>query len=115
VVGRLYFTISEQYEVDRFLGRITALPRHDRWSALARSALRSDLYGALASLTSRVVRATPEGGEPAARVAIWEERYAEGLGRARATLTEIGQQETFDLATLSVAMRVIRTLAQQGG
>jgi glutamate dehydrogenase len=115
VVGRLYFTISERYEVDRYLGRITTLPRHDRWSALARAALRSDLYGALALLTARVVRSTPDGGEPAARVASWEERYAEGLGRARATLAEIGQQETFDLATLSVAMRVIRTLAQQGG
>jgi glutamate dehydrogenase len=115
VVGRLYFTISERYEVDRFLGRITGLPRGDRWDALARSALRSDLYGALALLTARVVRATPDGGAPADRVAIWEERYAEGLGRARATLAEIGQQETFDLATLSVAMRVIRTLAQQGG
>ena len=114
VVGALYFTISERYEVDRYLGRITALPRGDRWAALARAALRSDLYGALASLTSRVVRATPEGGEPAARVAIWEERYAEGLGRARATLSEIGAQETFDLATLSVALRVIRTLANQG-
>ena len=100
---------------DECLGRITALPRADRWSSLARSALRSDLYGALASLTSRVVRATPDGGEPVERVTTWEERYAEGLGRARATLAEIGAQESFDLATLSVALRVIRTLATQGG
>ncbi len=114
-VAALYFTISERYEVDRFLGRITGLPRGDRWSSLARSALRSDLYGALASLTSRVVRATPDGGEPIERVTTWEERYAEGLGRARATLAEIGAQESFDLATLSVALRVIRTLAAQGG
>ena len=114
-VARLYFAISERYEVDRFLGRITALPRADRWSSLARSALRSDLYGALASLTARVVRATPDGGEPIDRVTTWEERYAEGLGRARATLAEIGAQESFDLATLSVALRVIRTLASQGG
>ena len=115
VVAALYFTISERYEIDRFLGRITALPRRDRWSTLARSALRSDLYGALASLTAKVVRATPEGGAPVDRVAVWEQRYAEGLGRARATLTEIGAQETFDLATLSVALRVIRTLAMQAG
>jgi glutamate dehydrogenase len=101
-VARVYFTISERYEVDRFLGRITALPRADRWWALA-------------SLTSRVVRATPDGGEPTDRVTTWEERYAEGLGRARATLAEIGTQESFDLATLSVALRVIRTLASQGG
>jgi glutamate dehydrogenase len=45
----------------------------------------------------------------------WEEQYAEGLGRAGATLAEIGTQDSFDLATLSVAMRAIRTLAMQGG
>jgi glutamate dehydrogenase len=114
-IAQLYFTVSEGYEVDRYLGRITALPRRDRWSSLARSALRSDLYGALASLTAKVALATPDGGEPAERMATWEQRYAEGLGRARATLAEIGAQETFDLATLSVALRVIRTLAVQGG
>ena len=114
-IARLYFTVSEGYEVDRYLGRITALPRRDRWSSLARSALRSDLYGALASLTAKVALATPDGGEPAERMATWEQLYAEGLGRARATLAEIGAQETFDLATLSVALRVIRTLAVQGG
>ncbi len=115
VVGRVYFTVSERYEVDRFLGRITALPRGDRWSSLARSALRSDLYGALAALTAKVVRATPEGGSPDERVLAWEQRNAEGLARARATLAEIGAQEAFDLATLSVALRVMRTLALQGG
>jgi glutamate dehydrogenase len=114
-VAELYFTISERYEMDRFLARITALPRADRWSALARAALRGDLYGALASITAKVLRATPEGGPPAERLAAWEQRHAEGLGRARATLAEISSLETFDLATLSVALRVIRTLAVQGG
>jgi glutamate dehydrogenase len=114
-VAPVYFTVSETYEVDRFLARISDLPRADRWSTLARAALRSDLYGALASITAKVIRATPEGGAPAARVAAWEERYAEGLARARATLAEIGALETFDLATLSVAMRVFRTVAVQAG
>jgi glutamate dehydrogenase len=113
VVGRLYFTISERYEIDRFLGRISALPRGDRWATLARSALRSDLYGALASLTLKVVRATLDGEDPAERVAWWEQLNAEGLARARATLAEIGAEDSFDLATLSVALRVLRTLALQ--
>jgi NAD-specific glutamate dehydrogenase len=37
-----------------------------------------------------------------------------GLARARATLDEISTQEQFDLATLSVSLRTIRTLVQQG-
>ena len=52
--------------------------------------------------------------EPLDRVASWEEQQAEGLARARATLDEISAGDQFDLATLSVALRTIRTLVQQG-
>ena len=55
-VAGVYFALSERFEVDRMLGRITALPRDDRWAALARMALRYDLYGALAGLTGNVLR-----------------------------------------------------------
>ena len=54
----VYFAISERIEVDRMLTRITGLPRGDRWSALARSALRYDLYAALAGLTTNVLTST---------------------------------------------------------
>ncbi len=62
-VGLLYFTLSESFEVDRMLSRITALPRDDRWAALARMALRYDLYGAHAGLTRSVLTATPSRAE----------------------------------------------------
>jgi len=52
--------------------------------------------------------------EPLERIEAWEGQQAEGLARARATLDEIGNLEEFDLATLSVALRTIRTLVQQG-
>jgi glutamate dehydrogenase len=113
-VARIYFILSERYEVDRMLTRITRLPRDDRWSALARAALRSDLYGALVGMTRRVIESTRGISEPLARVESWEEQQAEGLARARATLDEISAGEQFDLATLSVALRTIRTLVQQG-
>ena len=110
-VGELYFALSERFEVDAILGRITALPRGDRWSALARMSLRYDLYGALAALTRSVQAAAPDADRgPAARIAAWEAANAEGLARARATLHEISSGESFDLATLSVALRTIRTL-----
>ncbi len=113
-VARLYFALSERYEVDRMLNRITRLPRDDRWSALARAALRSDLYGALTGMTRRVLESTRGMSEPLERIEAWEAQQAEGLARARATLDEIGNLEEFDLATLSVALRTIRTLVQQG-
>ncbi len=113
-VARLYFVLSERYEVDRMLVRITRLPRDDRWSALARAALRHDLYGALSGLTRSVIDSTPEMTEPTARIESWESLQSEGLARARATLDEIAELEQFDLATLSVALRTIRTLVRNG-
>jgi glutamate dehydrogenase len=114
-VGFLYFALSDRFEVDKMLNRITELPRDERWHALARMALRYDLYGALAGLTSNVLTLTPEGGSPEERITDWENANAEGLGRARTTLHEIASSDSFDLATLSVALRVVRTLVATAG
>jgi glutamate dehydrogenase len=113
-VGRLYFALSEKFEVDRMLGRITALPRDDRWAALARMALRYDLYSALAALTRNVLTVTAGLSDPDERITAWQDDNAEGLARARATLADIATSDSFDLATLSVALRVIRTLVPSG-
>jgi glutamate dehydrogenase len=109
-VAEVYFAISERIEADRMLNRITGLPRDDRWSALARSALRYDLYAAMAGLTQNVLTSTSSGAAPAERITAWEQQNAEGVARAQATLEEIVSSDTFDLATLSVALRTIRTL-----
>ncbi|MFL6288092.1 MAG: NAD-glutamate dehydrogenase [Actinomycetes bacterium] len=114
-IGFVYFALSERFEVDKLLTRITALPRDERWHALARMALRYDLYSALAGLTSNVLTLTPQGGSPEERITDWENANAEGLARARTTLQEIASSENFDLATISVALRVIRTLVATAG
>lgn len=109
----LYFALSERYDVDRFLGQITALGRSDRWTALARQALRSDLYAALAGFTLGVLRGTAPGRPCIERIEEWEAAHAEGLARARTTLDDIAHQENADLAMLSVALRVLRSLVAQ--
>jgi glutamate dehydrogenase len=109
-VASIYFALSERIEVDQMLTRITALPRGDRWTALARSALRYDLYAALAGLTTNVLTSTPSTEPPQQRIEAWEEASHEGVTRARSTLEEIAATDNFDLATLSVALRTIRTL-----
>ena len=106
----IYFAISERIEADRMLTRITGLPRDDRWSALARSALRYDLYAAMAGLTQNILTSTSADDEPAERITSWEQQNAEGVARAEATLNEIVALDSYDLATLSVALRTIRTL-----
>ena len=113
-VVALYFAVSERYDVDQTLVRITALPRGDRWTALARQALRSDLYSVVAGLTASVMASTPMTAAPQQRLEQWEHEHREGVARAKSTLDDISAVEDPDLATLSVALRAMRNLVAQG-
>jgi glutamate dehydrogenase len=106
-VARVYFTLSERYAVDAMLIRISGLERSDRWRALARAALRYDLYAALESLTTAVLTTTGPG-EPLDRVKEWERANAAAVARAAQTLEEVCRLESGDLASLSVALRTLR-------
>jgi glutamate dehydrogenase len=111
-VARVYFQLSEMFGIDGLLGRITDLPRSDRWDALARSALRSDVYGVLAGLTAKVLR-TSDSADAGERIAAWQQGAEEGTTRVLATLDEIMAAEHSSLATISVALRMLRTLVYQ--
>ena len=105
----VYFTVSENYQIDRLLVGITNLPRGDRWNSLARAAMRADVYATLAALTARVLRSTGTA-EAQQRVADWESRHSSAVRAAKETLAEAAAQDHHDLATLSVAVRAIRSL-----
>ena len=47
----VYFRMSERFGIDGMLTRVARLPRDDRWDALARGALRDDLYAVLEAFT----------------------------------------------------------------
>ncbi len=109
-VADLHFALSERYSVDRMLTAITHLPRDDRWSALARASLRHDVYAALAAVTTSVLRSTDPVGSPEERIAKWEAVNSERVARTRGTVDEALGRDNPDLATLSVALRVMRGL-----
>ena len=109
-VARLYFALSSGFDVDTLLTRISALPRTDRWQALARSSLRYDLYAALAGLVQDVLQSAAPGTPPETAIAAWADANAEGLTRARSTLGEALGAEPGQLAPLSVALRTVRSL-----
>ncbi|HEY7046379.1 MAG TPA: NAD-glutamate dehydrogenase [Jatrophihabitantaceae bacterium] len=109
-VAELHFAASDRFSVDEMLTKITGLPRDDRWSTLARAALRHDLYAALSTITSSVLRSTDENLTASERLAQWEKANYERVERARATVSEALARDTVDLATLSVALRVMRGL-----
>jgi len=111
--AQLYFCVSERYQVDDFLTRISTLARDGRWKALARQALRGDLYAALASLTAQIARTTASGLPADQRLDEWEVANLAKVMQVRSTLTEIASLDAFDLASLSVALRALRTLVAQ--
>ncbi len=109
-VAEVYFDLADRVQLARLRERIIALPRDNRWKAMARSSLRDDLYAAHASLTRDVLIHSKPGLSPEERLARWSEANEAAVSRARQTLSEIWESDTFDLATLSVALRAIRTL-----
>jgi glutamate dehydrogenase len=110
-VAAVYFALDDLLELGRVRQRIVELPRNDRWQTLARAALRDDLYAAQAALTAEVLTTTAPG-EPRGRIEEWAERNAAAVGRASSVLADIVAGETYDVATLSVALRQIRGLTQ---
>jgi glutamate dehydrogenase len=110
-VAQLYYTLSAHLEVDRMLSLISELDRSERWHALARLALRDDLYSALRKITLDVLHSGSIGIDPMTAIAQWEQENSARLSRARATLTEISDAgDGLDLATLSVAVRALARL-----
>ena len=107
--AEVYFDLADRLQITRLRDRITALPRDDRWSSMARAAIRDDLYSATAALTRDVLCVTGPG-TPEARLATWTERNASAVARATRTLGEIWESERFTFTTLSVALRAIRAL-----
>ena len=109
-VADLHFALSERLSVDDILSAVTNLPRDDRWSALARAAIRHDVYAALAAVTASVLKDTDPSLLATERLVNWAERNPERVERARATFAEALSRDQVDLATLSVVLRVMRGL-----
>lgn len=111
-VAELYYALSAHLDIDRMLGSVSELQRGNRWHALARLALRDDLYASLREITLDVLRSGDTWVDPATTIARWEQENTSRLSRARATLAEISDVGSLDLPTLSVATRQIRTMAR---
>ncbi|MFJ6216372.1 NAD-glutamate dehydrogenase [Streptomyces sp. NPDC092296] len=113
-VAELYYDLADRLQISHLLDRIIELPRTDRWQSMARAAIREDLFATHAALTAEVLACGEAGDRPEQRFEAWESRNATLINRARATLDDIRASESQDLAGLSVAMRVIRTLLRTG-
>ncbi|MEO7125004.1 MAG: NAD-glutamate dehydrogenase [Nakamurella sp.] len=109
----LYYALSAHLDFDHLLTEVSNLPRGDRWHALARQAVRDDLYRSLRLITADVLSTTGSGSDASSKIAQWEQQNSSRLTRARMTLAEIDQAGAGDLAALSVAAREIRSVIRQ--
>jgi glutamate dehydrogenase len=107
--AEVYFDLADRLQIARLRDMITALPREDRWSTMARAAIREDLFAAHAALARDVLTVTGPDS-PERRLAAWVQRNDPAVRRASQTLAEIWESNSFTVATLSVAVRAIRTL-----
>ncbi|MFC9895112.1 NAD-glutamate dehydrogenase [Nocardia sp. NPDC127579] len=114
-VGALYYALNDHLKIDWLLQAVSHLERGDRWHALARLALRDDMYGSLRSLTLDVLSAGDPEETADEKIAYWESKNQSRLGRARAALAELFESGTHDLATLSVAARQVRSMVSGVG
>ena len=80
----LYYGLSEHLRIDLILTSVSALQRGDRWHALARLALRDDVYCSLRAITLDALRGCGPGTPVEQAIAEWEQRNASVLVRARA-------------------------------
>jgi glutamate dehydrogenase len=87
--------------------RIALLARDTRWAAMARAALRDDLFSLHADLTREVLRFDS--------LDAWFEANRAAVERAQDILGEIRAGGAFDLTTLPVALREVRNLIAPAG
>ncbi|HUH15052.1 MAG TPA: NAD-glutamate dehydrogenase [Gaiellaceae bacterium] len=106
--AEVYFALGARLELHWLRDRIVDLPRTTRWEAMARAALRDDVYSEQAGLAAEVLRS---GGG----VERWLAENADAVGRSLQVLADIRSGGTLDLARLSVAVREIRNLIHSSG
>jgi glutamate dehydrogenase len=108
----VYFGIGERLSLDWLRDRVLELPRSDRWQALARSALRDDLYELHRMLTREIIQGA-DGRDGVAAIEGWLEQNAESVARARSVLADVRASEHYDTTTLPVVVRELKNLASE--
>jgi glutamate dehydrogenase len=110
VVMATYFRLGSRLELNWLRDRIFELPRSNRWQALARAALRDDLYSLHRSLTQEVLETGGADSDSDSAIDAWSQRNGAGLERCLSILSDIKASRNYDMTTLPVALREVRNL-----
>jgi glutamate dehydrogenase len=111
-VAQIYFVTSSRLRVHTHLTAVSRLDRRDRPHALARLALREDLYASLRSAAADVLTTTSERLSADERVARWEGEKSGRLRSVRSSGILLDDPRGADLASLCAAARQIRVMSR---
>ncbi len=112
VVMEVYFGLGSRLGLDWLRDRILELPRDDRWQALARAALRDDLYEMHRALTRDVLAHRPSRGAAEA-IEEWLADNATAVQRSRSVVADVKAARAYDTTTLPVALRELKNLVPE--
>jgi glutamate dehydrogenase len=101
-VAAVYDEVGGQLRFDWLTDRIVELARSDRWGGLARNALREDA----AAQFRRIVDAVLTTGS----YEVWAADRRAAIDHVLALIDEVRVHAVYDVATLSVALRELRSL-----
>jgi glutamate dehydrogenase len=107
-----YFRLGARLELNWLRDRIVELPRGNRWQALARAALRDDLYSLHRALALEVLSEGDDGAGSDAEIDAWMERNEAAIKRCVGVLADVKATRVYDTTTLPVALREVRSLIQ---
>ena len=109
-VGDLLFAVLDHFGIDRLITAVDGLPHGDRWDLLARVALHDDLLAVLRGLTGSILAMSEPDETSEQKISEWSSARTALLQRAGGTLDELTAADSWDIATLSVAVRALRSV-----
>ena len=113
-VAAVHFALGAELDLHWLRDQVAALPRVNRWQALARAALRDDLYSLESALTRSVLEMRSSSVKTEARIRTWIENNVLAVSRWRQVLADLKAAGSIDFTMLSVAMGEIRGLQRAG-
>ncbi len=110
-VAVVYWALLDRLDLCWLRDRIGALPHADRWQAHAQAALADDLEAELRELTGDVLRSGDLFSEPGPLMQRWLTANQRGVERLASVYRDIRTSATFNLTTLTVALRQLQNLS----
>ncbi len=111
-----YFEIGNRLQISWLRSQIESLQVEGHWQAVARGALRENIYELQRELLTRVIAKNGDGkGQPPTAkeaVSLWLENHQRSYKHTLNNLEDMKASGPLDFATLSVALQVIRRLTQ---